>query len=133
MFATVLDGYNEENTLNLIKVKMTNTAKTSHNAYFTSVMRGKYPDCREGDLVGFSPDNRYEISNSMVYRDDKLIYTFPKPVKSEVVYGVDYKKPFTGKEYSIKPENRRGSRPLPNQFKNPASKPVWFLKCPKHL
>lgn len=104
MFATVVDGYDETNTLNLVKVKMTNRAKTSHDAYFTSVMRGKYPDCREGDLVGFSPDNRYEITNSMVYRDDKLIYTFPKPVKNEVVDGVDYKTPFTGKEYSIKPE-----------------------------
>ncbi len=104
MFATILDGYNEENTLNLVKVKMTNTAKISLDAYFTSVMRGKYPDCREGNLVGFSPDNKYEITNSSVYRDDKLVYTFPKTGKNESVYGKSYTKPFIGKEYNIKQE-----------------------------
>ena len=49
MFATVLDGYNEENTLNLVKLKIKNTAKTSRDDYFSTVMRGNYPDCREGD------------------------------------------------------------------------------------
>jgi len=108
MFATVLDGYNEENTLNLVKVKMTNTTKTPQDAYFTTVMRGKYPDCREGDLVGFSPDNSYEIAHSSVYRDNKLIYTFPKAGKNEAVngkpYTKPYTKPFTGKDYNINPE-----------------------------
>jgi hypothetical protein len=104
MFATILDGYNEENTLNLVKVKMKNTGKFSQDAYFTTVMRGKYPDCREGDLVGFSPDNRYEISNSSVFRDDKLIYTFPKTGKNEAVSGVEYTKPFIGKEFNVEKE-----------------------------
>lgn len=104
MFATILDGYNEENTLNLVQVKMTNTAKTSQDAYFAAVMRGKYPDCREGDLVGFSHENRYEISNSSVYRDDKLIYTFPKATRNDAVYGEPYEKPFNGKDYNIKQE-----------------------------
>ena len=91
MFATILDGYNEENTLNMVKVKMTNTNDKSQDAYFTTVMRGKYPDCREGDLVGFSPDNRYEISNSSVYRDDKLIYMFPKQQRMKQFTGQNTK------------------------------------------
>lgn len=104
MLAAVVDGYSEDNTLNLVKVKMTNTAKTTQEAYFTTVLRGKYPDCREGNLVGFSPDNRYEISNSSVYRDDKLMYTFPKASKNEAVSGVEYTQPFLGKDFTIKPE-----------------------------
>jgi hypothetical protein len=104
MFGTVLDGYDEANTLNMIRVKMRNTTDKLQDAYFTVVMRGKYDDCREGDLVGFSPDNRYEISNSSVYRDDKLIYMFPKAPKNEAVNGVKYTKPFTGRDYSIKEE-----------------------------
>ena len=104
MFATIIDGYNEENTLNMVNVKMTNTSGKIQDAYFTSVMRGKYSDCREGDLVGFSPDNRYEIINSSAYRDDKLIYKFPKATRNEAVYGAEYIKPFYGKDYDIKPE-----------------------------
>ncbi|MFA5814286.1 MAG: hypothetical protein WC865_01510 [Bacteroidales bacterium] len=104
MLATIVDGYTEENTLNLVKVKMTNTAKSVQDAYFTTVARGKYPDCREGDLVGFSPDNQYEITNSSVLREDKLIYTFPKPNKNEAVCGVEYIKPFLGKDYNVKKE-----------------------------
>ncbi len=104
MFATVLNGCNEENTLNMVKVTMTNTLKTLQEGYFTTVMRGKYPDCREGELVGFSEINKYEITNSMVFRDDKLIYTFPKATKNETIAGVEYVKPFTGKDYTVKKE-----------------------------
>jgi hypothetical protein len=102
MFAAILDGSNEENTLNFVRVKMTNTANEPKDAFFTAAMRGKYPDCREGVLVGFLPDNRYEISNSSVYRDDKLIYTFPKPAKNEAVCGVEYAGPFIGTDYQVK-------------------------------
>ncbi len=104
MFAAVLDGYTEENTLNLVKVKITNTGNIARDAFFTAVMRGKYPDCREGDLVGFSPDNRYEISNGSVYRDDRLIYMFPESARNEAVNGIEYKGPFTGKDFGVKQE-----------------------------
>lgn len=104
MLATILDGYDETNTLNLVRVTLKNTEKTSRDAYFMSLMRGKYPDCREGDLVGFSPENKYEIINSSVYRDDRLIYTLPPGSRTEAVYGAAYSRSFTGKDYNIKPE-----------------------------
>jgi hypothetical protein len=104
MLATVLDGYREDNTLNMVKVTMTNTANITRDAFFTAVMRGKYPDCREGDLVGFSPENKYEIVRSSVFRDDKLIYSFPTASVIEAVAGVKYDKPFLGKDFNIKPE-----------------------------
>jgi hypothetical protein len=104
MLGTILDGYTEENTVNLIQVKMTNTLATTSNAFFTSILRGKHPDCREGELVGFSPENRFEIINSSVYRDDKLIYEFPEGAKIEAVNGKEYTGPFKGKDLAIKPE-----------------------------
>jgi hypothetical protein len=104
MLAAVVDGYSEVNTLNLVKVTITNSGQKSQDAFFTAVMRGKYPDCREGNLVGFSPDNRYEISNSSVYRDNRLIYMFPESARNEAVNGVEYAGPFVGKDHDVKPE-----------------------------
>jgi hypothetical protein len=105
MLATILDGYSEENTLNMVRVRMTNKGLKKTEAYFTSVLRGKYPDCREGALVGFSPESHFEMRNGSVYRDEKLVYTYPGKPVIEAAKGIPYKTVFMAKDLGLKEES----------------------------
>lgn len=103
-FGSELDGYGEDKVLNFIKIKIKNTSTETQVAHFTSATRGRYPDNREGAVKGFSPENRYEIKDGKVFRDSKLLYTFPDGAGNEAVNGINYEQPFLGKTYHIKEE-----------------------------
>lgn len=103
-FSSAYEGGEEGNPLNFVKVKMKNISSEVQAADFTSVIRARYPDNREGEVRGFSVDNVFEVKDGKVFRDGKLLYAFPAGAKIEAVNGVPYQRPFSGKDYGIKEE-----------------------------
>lgn len=103
-FASVLLDNEERNVLNFVKVRMKNTSSDTREVDFTSVIRGRYPDNREGAVKGFSTDNIFEIKDGKVFRDNQLLYTFPAGAKNEAVNGVPYLKSFSANSYNVKEE-----------------------------
>lgn len=103
-FGAGLDGHKENRVLNFVKIKIKNISSETQIADFTSALRGRYPDNREGAVKGFSPENKYEIKDGKVFRDNKLLYTFPDGAVNEAVNGINYEQPFSGKTYQIKEE-----------------------------
>lgn len=103
-FASVLLDNEEGNVLNFVKVRMKNTSSDTREVDFTSVIRGRYPDNREGAVKGFSTDNIFEIKDGKVFRDNQLLYTFPAGAKNEAVNGVPYLKSFSANSYNVKEE-----------------------------
>lgn len=103
-FAFTPDGYNEEYVLNFVKIRIKNCSYSSRQATLTSVIRGRYPDNREGSVRGLTSESMFKMQQGKVFRDNQLLYSFPDNPEKEAICGVRYEGPFTGNRYNIKEE-----------------------------
>lgn len=101
MFGCALNGENEKNTLQFVKVKMTNENSLISIAKFTVATRSTGRDNRFGASI-FSPAWIYEFNKNKVIRNGKLIYTFSGRGNHSSVYGKKYNGPFIGNELDVK-------------------------------
>ncbi len=117
MFAAQLDGEDESNTVNFIRVNIINTGTNCVKAKFTSALRNIGKDYRfkgldfsEGAVskyigMEFSEDWVYGMTNNKVIRDNKLVYTFSPCSFKEAVSGEIYREEFCGKKHNIKEDS----------------------------
>lgn len=101
MFGFPLNGENETNTLQFVKVKMTNENSLISRAKFTVATRSTGRDNRFGASI-FSPAWIYEFNKNKAIRNGKLIYTFSAQSNYSSVYGEKYTGPFSGKDLDVK-------------------------------
>ncbi len=102
-FGATLDGNPSSNTINFISVEMKNESAKKSNAYFATALRFTGKDHRFEGLKQFIflPDWVYEISDTCVIRDDKMLLVFPAGCSKESVPGTAYTAPFKGSDYKI--------------------------------
>ena len=101
MFSAVLDGFNEENTLQFVCVHIRNTGPTPAAAVFAAASRASGGEWRFGDAQ-FEPKWSYEITGGALYRAHEFVYSFPIDGGSvEGVAGRPSETQFTGEEYSV--------------------------------
>ncbi|MCX7019690.1 MAG: discoidin domain-containing protein [Candidatus Sumerlaeota bacterium] len=102
-FAASLDGNPKGNLLNLARVTIRNAGTKPARASFAAASRFLADDHRFGRMkpYNFSPDWRYEMTGSSLWRDGKLIYMFPPGARCEAAPGIKYDKPFSGRELKI--------------------------------
>jgi hypothetical protein len=101
MFSSVLDGFNEENTLQFVRAHIRNTGPKPAPATFAAASRASGGRWRFGDAQ-FSPTWTYEIAGGALYREKEFVYSFPTDgVNLEAVAGRPYEAPFAGDTYSV--------------------------------
>lgn len=101
MFGSALDGFNEENTLQFVRVRMRNNGQKTALAAVTAASRTKGDSWRFGGAE-FLPTWTYEMTNGVLYRAGAFVYSFPaEGAKLEAVAGQPYKRRFVGEEFSV--------------------------------
>jgi hypothetical protein len=97
VFGAILDGFNESNTLQFVKLTVRNTGTSPDQAELLGSVRhdgGKYRE-RAG---GFDPNSTYAFTNGWFLRDGKAVCAYPSAFASlEAARGVPYDGPFSGK------------------------------------
>lgn len=101
MFGFPLHGENAENTLQFIKVTITNKNTFTANAKFTVATRSTGKDNRFGPAT-FSPAWLYDFNNNKAIRDGKLIYTFSGQGNFSAVYKKKYNGTFRASDFNVK-------------------------------
>lgn len=98
LFGAILDGFDEKNTLQFVRIAVRNTGTSAQPAEILAGIRHNGGPRRER-AGGFNPDWKYEITDGAFIRDGKLICLYPStpPVKLETAPGLPYAGPFVGK------------------------------------
>ncbi len=101
MFGVQLDGENTENSLQMVRVTMTNKTNDAQDAYFQVGNRTRGNDHRTHG-AHFSDDFLYEFKNDGLYRNRKLVYTFEGEPQMYATENEVYSEPFLAKEKQVK-------------------------------
>ena len=100
MFGAVLDGTDEGNTVQFVRMRMRNTGDKPARASLAAAMRHSGGDCRHRGSP-FSPGWRYEMTDEMAIRDGRLVYTFSRGAAREAVPGEPYAGSFQGAKHQV--------------------------------
>ena len=99
LFAAILDGFDEKNTLQFVKITATNHGTDSATAKFLAGIR-RHGSPRRERAGGFDPRSNHEIKDGWYWRDGAAVCAYPtevQPSKLEAALGLPYDGPFTGK------------------------------------
>jgi len=107
MFGAVLDGFDETNTVQFIRLTARNTSDRTSPAQFAAALRANGGDHRFGKSP-FDPTWRYTMADNGVLRNGRLVYAFSEGARREAVPGVAYTRPFLGHEYHVTPRAEVG-------------------------
>lgn len=106
-FGAVLNGFDEQNTLQFVKFTIRNTGSQPALACAAAAIRHNGGPRREYGQ-GFSQDWQYEFKDSQLWRDGQVLCAYPRPDSLEAVAGVPYTKPFVGEDLGISPRTEVG-------------------------
>lgn len=101
MFGFPLKGESERNTLQFVRVKMTNEDTKPSRAHFTVATRSTGEKDRFGSSI-FSFNWIYEINHHNIIRNGKLVYNYSGKGQFESIYGKKYINPFKASDLDIK-------------------------------
>jgi hypothetical protein len=100
MFGFPLEGENAKNSLQFVRVRMTNENAVAAKAEFTVATRSTGEKDRFGSGV-FSSNWMYEINHHRVIRNGKLVYNFSGKGNSESIYNKKYTGPFRASDLGV--------------------------------
>ena len=100
MLSAALDGEDESNTVQFVRVRIRNVGQRPARAAFAAATRCTGEDHRFGGGQ-FSPAWRYAMQGDSVVRGGKLIYTFPPGLQREAVPGESCQQPFVGAQHHV--------------------------------
>ncbi len=106
-FGVILDGFDEKNTLQFVKLSVRNTCNQPQMATIAAAIRHNGGPRREYGKR-FSPDWQYEFKDNQFWREGQSLCTYPNPDSLESVAGVPYTKPFGGAEMGVSPRTEIG-------------------------
>ncbi|MBN2507043.1 MAG: hypothetical protein JXQ71_10145 [Verrucomicrobia bacterium] len=108
LFSAVLEGENESNALQFVRVTVTNFTAETVKATLTAACRGSGEDCRFGKPV-FDGAWTFAITDNALVRNGQWVYGFEPGAHSvEAVAGVPYTQPFRGTTYGLTPRVEAG-------------------------
>ncbi len=93
MFGFPLDGEGADNTLQFVRISVTNTGHEAARPLFAAATRSTGLVYRFGGGQ-FSPDWSFTMAQGRVLRQGKLVYTYPEGGHPASVYGRAYAGPF---------------------------------------
>jgi hypothetical protein len=99
VFGAILDGFDEKNTLQFVKISATNKGSAPATAKFLAGIR-RHGSPRRERAGGFNPLSNHEFKDGWLWRDGTAICAYPKdiqPAKFEAALDLPYEKPFTGR------------------------------------
>jgi len=99
VFGAILDGFDETNTLQFVKLAVTNTGTGPAPVTVLAGVR-RHGSPRRERAGGFNPRSYHEIKDGWFWRDGAAVCAYPeqiKPSKLEAAPGLSYEKPFTGR------------------------------------
>lgn len=118
------------NCLNFVKISVNNSTKSAQEARLVASLRGKLDDSRFVELQGFTSSNTYEIKESAVYRDGKLLCWFdPSCTKVEAVEGKSYVQPYSAESVQLTPATRTALMHYQKKLQ-PGQSVDYFFKLP---
>jgi hypothetical protein len=100
LFTVVPRDEDVTNTVQLIRMRMTNTGAVPAQASLLAAARGSGGDYRLGG-VSLPPTTRFEMTDDALWRDGKLIYAFPPGGRREAVPGEPYVAPFAAHAFQV--------------------------------
>ncbi|MCK5700719.1 MAG: hypothetical protein KAI29_06185, partial [Cyclobacteriaceae bacterium] len=102
MFGASVDGIGRGNTVQFVKITMKNRSSKPKEASLMAATRFSGQDHRFGKpLKSCQPDTRFIMKNGIFWRDDVLIFTYPKGAISYAVPGKRYEGPFVASDLEI--------------------------------
>lgn len=101
MFGAVLEGEGAGNTLQFVKITITNISHKTASPAFAAATRSTGLDYRFGGGQ-FSPAWKFGIKDGKIIREGKLICTFPAGARLESVWGKKYVQPFRAADVNAK-------------------------------
>ncbi len=102
MFGADMSEVNPHNTLLFVRLTAKNESGTPREAVLASATRFSGEDHRLGrPLQPCLPETRFEMSDGLLIRDGKLIYTYPSASDLYAVYNVPYESPFSASDFDI--------------------------------
>ena len=137
-FGTILEGFDEANTLQFIKLTVRNTGKEPATAKAVAAIRQNGGPRRE-HAGGFNAGWRYEVKDNQLWRDGNVVCDYTSPDHWEAVNGIPYEKPFTGRELGISPRTETGLAIYQRELKSKGEMTLVFkmprvpVKDPKYL
>lgn len=98
LFGAILDGFDEKNTLQFVKMSVTNHGSEPADAKVLAGIR-RHGSPRRERAGGFNPLSMHEFKDGWLWRDGAALCSYPEvaPSKFEAALGLPYEKPFTGK------------------------------------
>ena len=128
-FGTILDGFDEKNTVQFVKITVRNAGKQPAEANIAAAIRHNGGPRREYGK-GFSPDWRYEFKDNQLWRNGQVLCAYPKPDSLDAVAGIPYAKPFVGDELGISPRTEVGLAHYRQQLR-PKAELTLIFKMPR--
>jgi hypothetical protein len=95
LFGFILDGFDEKNTLQFVKLTVRNAGNSPATANVIAAIRHNGGPRRER-AGGFNPRWNYEIKDDWFVRDGKAVCLYPPPTRWEAALGVPYTTAFAG-------------------------------------
>ena len=118
------------NCLNFVKISVKNNTSSAQEARLVASLRGKLDDSRFVELQGFASSNVYEVKESAVYRDGKLLCWFdPSCTKVEAVEGKSYVQPYSAGSVQLTPATRTALMHYQKELQ-PGQSVDYFFKLP---
>lgn len=99
VFGTILDGFDEKNTLQFVKLSVTNSGDQASPARLLAGIR-RHGSPRRERAGGFDPKSAHEIKDGWLWRDGEALCLYPqdlKPARIEAALGLPYEQPFSGR------------------------------------
>jgi hypothetical protein len=105
VFGSLIEKGPRDNIINFIRLKIKNDGTSPAQAHLAAAIRYTAFDhrFRFKTTHPFSPHWTYEMSNSIIMRDNFLLLTLPQPTNKEAVPGVPYTAPFKGRDHFVSP------------------------------
>ena len=107
MFGFALDNEGPENSVQFVKISISNNSAEKINSSISVASRSSAKDHRFGKS-SFDEKFNYRFDKNKFIRNDKVVYTFHGEPKLFSVKGKGYEKPFNAKELNIKEQTAVG-------------------------
>ena len=129
-FGCEVEGIKNRNSIQFAKIKVKNEGSEAKTVTITSASRGSGLDHRYRQIEACVPTTKFEMTNTTLLRDDKLIYTYPENNTKLATPETEYTTIFTAKDYHITQRAEVGLSKYTVNLK-PGESKEWVFKMPR--
>ncbi len=109
IFSTELTGLGVDNLVQFTELTMTNNTSSARDALLGVAARGSAGHFRKGAVQQpVAAETRFAMNAGCLWRDGKLLYTYPPGGETYVVPDVTYQEEYTAREYHLTDRSATG-------------------------